>query len=183
MNRVAIALALIPMFACAIDITTLSGKTYSNATVSRVESGNLIVMTKSAIIKIPIDQLPADVRAKYGIEFKPQKKEAGLTVVIHGKVLQVTEDGLIVKGVSLPADDQAAARRRAGAITGYKGSFQGRDGRYYDSGQTVYVFSEKGDYVDGSDFNMMCTPSGTRTYENVTGSASTVKAFKAIAKK
>lgn len=105
-------------------------------------------------------------------------QSTGPAVRISGKVLQVLENGLIVKGVSLVADDQKAAAARANSWGSYKGSYVGKDGRYYDDDQTVFVFTSPKSYVDGSDFNVVCFPCGTYSYGNVTGSSSTVKAFK-----
>ena len=102
----------------------------------------------------------------------------GPAVLISGKVLQVLENGLIIKGVTLVADDQKAAAARASSRGSYKGSYLGKDKRYYDDDQTVFVFTSPKSYVDGSDFKVACFPCGTHSYGNVMGSSSTVKAFK-----
>lgn len=171
---------LVCLESTAIDITTQSGVTYSNVSITRTERDALIVMDKKGIYRIPASQLSHDLREKHKLTPDNRQSNVPRTVEIKGKVLQVTDDGLIIRGVSLLADDQLAARRRAGAWSGYSGSFQGRDNRYYDSGLTVFVFMAKGNYVDGSDFIMTCVPAGTHAYENVAGSTSTVKAFRAV---
>jgi len=68
--------------ALADDITTLKGKEYKNATVTRVEPDGLVLKTKSGISKVYFTELPAEVREKYhydsakAVEFQRQRYEA-----------------------------------------------------------------------------------------------------------
>jgi hypothetical protein len=176
-------IAMMSSLAClAIDLTNMSGRVYSGVTIERVEGKSMIAMGRTGVVKIPLDEMSPDVQKRYNYTPEIPVIIDPAAVKISGKVFQVADDGLIVRGVSLMAEDQKAASQRAvaWALGRRSSSFKGPDGRFYDSGQTIYVFIDKGAFVDGSDFNMMCTPAGTRAYRNTEGSTSTVKAFKAI---
>lgn len=176
--KILVSISMLSGLACfALDLTTITGQTYSNVTVSKVESNALVLMGKKGVVKVPFAELSPEIQKKYNYDHSAEKP-GPLAVLIRGKVLQVTDDGLIIRGVELLADDQEAARRRAGARRRYAGSFRGHDGRYYDSDLIVRIFADKGSYVDGADFKMLCTACGTYSYQNVNGSTSTIKAFK-----
>src|SRR5437868_2908816 len=50
----------------ADDIKTTTGNEYKNVTVSRAEPDGLVVVASYGIIKIPFEELPSELRAKYG---------------------------------------------------------------------------------------------------------------------
>jgi hypothetical protein len=50
------------------DITTLSGKTYSNVTITRVEPDGITIKHSAGLIKLFYGELPEDVRARYGAD-------------------------------------------------------------------------------------------------------------------
>ena len=55
----------------AEDITTTTGKKYSNVTISRIDPSGITIMTDSGIQRIPFAELPEEFRTKYG--YDPQK--------------------------------------------------------------------------------------------------------------
>lgn len=56
--------------ALADDFKLLNGKEYKGVTVSKVEPDGLRLMTDAGIEKIPFDQLPPEIGAKYGYDPK-----------------------------------------------------------------------------------------------------------------
>ena len=52
----------------AADIKTLDGKQYKNVTVSRVEPDGIVITASYGIIKLPFEELPKDIQAKYGFD-------------------------------------------------------------------------------------------------------------------
>jgi hypothetical protein len=51
--------------ALADDITTINGKEYKSATISRVEADGIVIRTKTGISKIYFVELPKDVRERF----------------------------------------------------------------------------------------------------------------------
>ena len=54
--------------AIAIDLTTKDGKTYKDATVSRVEPDGIVIISKTGIIKLYFKELPKELQEKYGYD-------------------------------------------------------------------------------------------------------------------
>ena len=52
-------------FALADDFTTIHGKEYKNAEISRVEADGIVIKTKTGISKIYFIELPKDVQERY----------------------------------------------------------------------------------------------------------------------
>jgi hypothetical protein len=65
-------LILVPTFALlslccfALDITTISGKSYTNVTVSRVEPDALVLLDKKGVVRIYFSDLNDDVKQQFG---------------------------------------------------------------------------------------------------------------------
>jgi hypothetical protein len=57
--------ALSASLAVAEDFKTINGKTYKDATISRVEADGLILRTKTGISKVYFIELPKDVRERF----------------------------------------------------------------------------------------------------------------------
>jgi hypothetical protein len=51
--------------ALADDFTTINGKEYKNATISRVEADGIVIRTKTGISKIYFVELPKDVQERF----------------------------------------------------------------------------------------------------------------------
>ena len=51
--------------ALADDFTTINGKEYKNATISRVEADGIVIRTKTGISKIYFVELPKDVQEPF----------------------------------------------------------------------------------------------------------------------
>ena len=51
--------------ALADDFTTINGKEYKNATISRVETDGIVIRTKTGISKIYFVELPKDVQERF----------------------------------------------------------------------------------------------------------------------
>ena len=51
--------------ALADDFTTINGKEYKNATISRVEADGIVIRTKTGIAKIYFAELPKDVQERF----------------------------------------------------------------------------------------------------------------------
>ena len=58
-------LALSASITIAEDITTVKGKVYRNATISRVEPDGIVLRTKSGISKVYFTELPKDVQERF----------------------------------------------------------------------------------------------------------------------
>ena len=54
--------------AIAVDLTTKDGKTYKDATVSRVEPDGIVIISKTGIIKLYFQELPKELQEKYGYD-------------------------------------------------------------------------------------------------------------------
>jgi hypothetical protein len=63
--RFAILAVLPASLAVAEDFTTINGKIYKDATISRVESDGIVVRTKTGISKIYFVELPKDVQERF----------------------------------------------------------------------------------------------------------------------
>jgi len=59
-----LALAVL-QFALADDFTTIHGKEYKNAEISRVEADGIVIKTKTGISKIYFIELPKDIQERY----------------------------------------------------------------------------------------------------------------------
>jgi hypothetical protein len=57
--------ALCSSLALAEDFKTISGKTYKDATISRVEADGIVIKTKTGISKIYFVELPKDVQERF----------------------------------------------------------------------------------------------------------------------
>jgi hypothetical protein len=67
------------------DITTLDGKTYEDARVTRVEADGVHITFREGIVKVPFNQLPQELRRQYG--YDPVKA----TEVHNGIAVKLTE--------------------------------------------------------------------------------------------
>lgn len=100
------------------DITTLSGKTYSNVTITRVEPDGITIKHSAGLIKLFYGELPEDVRARYGADpakarkyqeerqLQQMKAEAAKAyrdmlqrveaqaVLVHGTVFRTADEGI-----------------------------------------------------------------------------------------
>ena len=54
--------------AAALDVTTNDGKTYKNATISRVEPDGIVIISKTGVIKLYFRELPKELQEKYGYD-------------------------------------------------------------------------------------------------------------------
>jgi hypothetical protein len=107
-----------------VNITTVNGVVYSHVTISHVESDAIVFMYKGAIVRIPFTNLTAETRSAYGynpakVQPNAQSSTGSWVVVttnnpmyekgasyIHGKVVQVMTDGILVSGsLKRTADD------------------------------------------------------------------------------
>lgn len=61
----AILACLSVSFAFAEDFTTVTGKIYKEATISRVEADGIVIKTKTGISKVYFVELPANVRERF----------------------------------------------------------------------------------------------------------------------
>ena len=50
------------------DITTLDGKTYKDARVTRVEADGVHITFREGVVKVPFNQLPQELRRQYGYD-------------------------------------------------------------------------------------------------------------------
>jgi hypothetical protein len=64
-TALAISLSLVTSLVVAEDFTTVNGKEYKNAEVTRVESDGIVLRTKSGISKVYFAELPADVQQRF----------------------------------------------------------------------------------------------------------------------
>ena len=64
-TTIAILPLLLATFAFAEDFKTVSGKTYKDATVSRVEADGIELKTKTGISKVYFTELPQDVQERF----------------------------------------------------------------------------------------------------------------------
>jgi hypothetical protein len=69
----------------SVDITTLDGKTYEDARVTRVEADGVHITFREGIVKVPFNQLPQELRRQYGYE------PAKATEVHNGIAVKLTE--------------------------------------------------------------------------------------------
>lgn len=83
MKLPAILLAVLFTAAVAEDITTTDGRTYTAATITKVEPDGIRIIHESGAAKIPFTKLPPDLQKKHGydptkaVEFK-QAEDAAL---------------------------------------------------------------------------------------------------------
>jgi hypothetical protein len=61
----AILAVLSPSLALAEDFETVKGKTYKDATISRIEADGIVLRTKTGISKIYFVELPKDVQERF----------------------------------------------------------------------------------------------------------------------
>jgi hypothetical protein len=64
-TTLAISAALSASIALADDFTTVDGKEYKNAKISRVEPDGIVLITKSGISKVYWTELPKEITASY----------------------------------------------------------------------------------------------------------------------
>ena len=64
-TTIAILPLLLATFVLAEDFKTVSGKTYKDATVSRVEADGIELKTKTGISKVYFTELPQDVQERF----------------------------------------------------------------------------------------------------------------------
>jgi hypothetical protein len=63
------------------ELTTLSGETYKRVKVTKVDKSHIVIMHKKGIIQIPLEDLPIEIREKYGYNLKDSlaaKRDLGL---------------------------------------------------------------------------------------------------------
>jgi hypothetical protein len=69
----AILASLSASHAVGDDFTTLKGKEYKNAKVSRVEADGVVLVYKSGVVKVYFDELPEQIQKRFG--YDPAKAE------------------------------------------------------------------------------------------------------------
>ena len=69
----------------ADDIKTLSGMTFKNVTITRIEANGITIGYDTGVTKLPFSDLPEDVRTKYGYD---PKKAAAFTEVEQATAAQ-----------------------------------------------------------------------------------------------
>jgi hypothetical protein len=78
MNSQKITLAIIATLSASLaladDLTTINGKVYKNATVTRVEADGITVKFSGGLVKIPFPELSKELQEKYN--YDPQKAAA-----------------------------------------------------------------------------------------------------------
>ena len=72
------------------DITTLDGKTYKDARVTRVEADAVHITFREGVVKVPFNQLPQELRRQYGYEpAKATQVHNGIAVKLAGTVKRI----------------------------------------------------------------------------------------------
>lgn len=184
MNKLLAPLLLVACLVHADDITTTTGKTYSNAVVSRIESDALTVKHGGGISRIPFTELGGDLQKRYGFdpakavlnsrdvatETRRQQKIAKIVqgrCSFYGHVESKTEGGLVINGLlglGKPRREQVGGDFM---VTLEKVTFSGR---YFLAG-----YPNEAGLVDNDLVSGVCYPAGIYPYETVLGSQATIK--------
>lgn len=91
---VSVLLCLAVLTVQAIDLTTISGQTYSNAVIHRVEPDSLVVMISKGIVRIPFVDLSPEIQQQYGYNptnaaaYTRQREESNQKTAEAAKVAQ-----------------------------------------------------------------------------------------------
>lgn len=165
-----------------VTFTTLSGKTYRDATVTRNEGDSLIVRHAGGVARIPFSDLPDSVRRAHGYDPAAADRAARARAKAESQRAAAAIDQTL-------AEHEARARARAYAQAAtfraeilqvqeggllLRGLLQRTDTggfRAYDE-HLHYLDAPAGlenPYVDGDALEFRAIPGGTHTYESLTG--------------
>src|SRR5215475_9700624 len=127
--------------ALAEDFTTVNGKEYKDATVTRVDPDGIVVKTKSAITKVYFTELPKEVQERF--HYDSQKAaaysaEQTANYAAHQKAQDETQRqqrAADAKTNAALAEQQAATSRIQGLQTRYNELQKQEDGLLLQIGQ------------------------------------------------
>ena len=177
-----LALLLLPCMAVAEDIKTLDGKTYTNATVARVEIDGIVVDYADGAGKLYFTNLPDELQKKYG--YDPVKVEAvraaaaardqarrewkekeALSEYLHLKIKQVLPDGL-----TCYVTEVAVPWRNPDSPDG-----SGPSRRWADADETIFLKKGPTDLVDEDTFYCRANKTGIYRFKDTTGARCTIE--------
>lgn len=115
MKKNLMVLAFMVALPCfAVDITTISGQTYSNVTIMRSEPDSLVAMTRKGICRIPFAEVSRELQVKYNYNPSNAAAYAQSKVIATQRAREIHAERLKQKEVN---NDQyaveVAARREA----------------------------------------------------------------------
>ena len=160
----------------SLSITTVSGVTYSDCTISRVEPDGISIFCSKGIVKLPFTELQESYREKYGYDPKKaelyiqQKNQAiqlrnlnqndseyeiSSAIKYSGKVLQVIDSGaLLISRSAYYSQSRYAAR------------------------EPIFVAGLSSGIVDGGSWSGWLVPNGIFQYLSKDGIQQTVKSYR-----
>jgi hypothetical protein len=164
------------------DITTLSGKTYSNVTITRVEPDGITIKHSAGLIKLFFGELPEDVRARYGadpVKARNYQEERRLqqmkvevakanrdmlqrveaqAIMVHGTVDRTVEEGIYLDDAITPVVTTNKIPPKYG-VGKVEEKVSTRWVRLAPKGKPVFVIGAGG-LIDGADCKGVLYPAG-----------------------
>ena len=177
------------------EIKTVSGKTYRDVRVTKVTPSEISVIHESGAGRIPLKDLPDDLKAKFGYdpakaaEFQKQAaaKEAQIQAAVnqaaeYKKKLKSAESRHFrISNVIKGNKGVLANLYYPGGVAGSAARAMGTSTVASSEGELVYLTGKLySNLVDGAYINAYCFENGIYEYTTTAGSTSTVKKFEVI---
>ena len=103
--------------ASAEDFKTVTGKEYKHATVERVESDGIVLMTKTGISKVYFVELPTEVQERFHYVDPARAAAERANAIQKKRAEEGTEKDRIAKELLTKTGEQFAARRSTTELT------------------------------------------------------------------
>jgi hypothetical protein len=199
-----------------IKFEKISG--YVNATVTKIEPDGIRIIHESGVAKIPFESVPEDVRTRLGLnqeaadahrqKVQVQQQQAATAMkknqvlgqsrlMFAGSVFQVTDGGLLLRGVSYTDGTKQEKKvpykvKTGGPTALYPNARTTYEKRYKSEwvlkvssmpSWPIFVECDTSGYVDGDKFSGYVYSNGTFAYTNTQGARKTIPAYTTDASK
>ena len=177
------------------EIKTASGKTYRDVRVTKVTPSEISIMHESGAGRIPLKDLPDDLKAKFGydparaMEFKKQadakeaqNQAAANQAALYQKRLKSAEPRRFKVSNVIKGEKGVLAKfYYPGGVAGSAARAMGTSVVESSEGELVFLIGKLySNLVDGAYIEATCFENGIYEYTTTAGSTSTVKKFEVV---